>query len=118
MTTALHALVTDALSVYRLTRLATRDELTRPLREKYLEPLLALDTVRDVPGELLPDDPTPRGVVIARLAYLATCPWCLSVWLAAAVTVARRTLPDRWAPVADLLAAAALAGLLLDRDRS
>ena len=76
---------TDALAVWRLTRLATRDTITaRPRdwatgRSRFLEGLLA-------------------------------CPWCTSVWVAAGVVAARRLVPGLWEPVAEVLAASAVAG--------
>lgn len=53
--------VTDTLCVARLVRLITEDKIAEPLRD-------AMVTSGD-----------------DRLAYLATCPYCVSVWAGAAV---------------------------------
>ncbi len=55
MTPFLHVLV--ALSTYRLTRLVTADRITQRIREWAV-----------AKGEML--------------EYLATCDWCLSIWIA------------------------------------
>lgn len=85
-------LVVDTAAVWRLTRLVTRDELTRPLREWI--------------WDNHPD---------SHLAYMVGCPWCVSVWMAAAVRLARSTAPHWWQPAAFVLAASTVAGLLEDR---
>lgn len=81
-------LVVDALAAYRLTRLVTTDAITEPLRE-------AIDARSDFMGEL------------------TSCSWCSGVWVAAGVVLARRYVPA-WGPVAEMLALAAVAGLLSD----
>lgn len=86
------------LAVYRLTRLVTRDELTRPLRERWLMPLI---------------DDTARG----RAAYALTCPLCLSVWLSLALGLTYLHGGIVWRLV-ECMAVAGAAGLLLDRDRA
>lgn len=58
-------------ATHRLTRLVIEDEITRPIREAIT-------------------DRWPES----KLAYLITCPWCVSVWAGAAMTVAPRKL--RW----------------------
>ena len=62
---ALLAALVAGLSNARVTRLVTRDEITRPLREGVLRKL---------------DDEKPGHV---RLAYLMECGWCASVWVGA-----------------------------------
>jgi hypothetical protein len=83
--------VADALAVARLTRLLQHDEVW-PVRE-------ARDAYRRAAGN-------------TRWADLADCPWCLSVWLAAAVLGARIALPRAWPLIARGLAASELAGHL------
>lgn len=56
-----------ALAVARMTRLVTQDEITRPLRGMVLRRL---------------NDENP---VHLKLAYLLECPWCVSIWVGAAV---------------------------------
>lgn len=88
-------LVVDALSVYRLTRLLTLDSLP-PVKH-------ARDKVLDRWGE-------------SEWSELAVCPWCLSVWLAAGVVVARLVTPRAWTPAARVLAFSAVTGLLSSRE--
>lgn len=85
-------LTVDVAAVHRLTRLVTSDELTRPLRERLV-------------------DRNPDG----RLAYLAGCPWCTSMWAGLAVAAARRYAPRAWQPLAFALAASTVTGLVEDR---
>lgn len=85
------ALVVLALAVYRLTRLVTTDALTDPLRGR------------------LGRRP--------KLVSFLECPWCVSVWLAAAVVV---EVEERWwwtfaAPAALVLALSAVTGYLAER---
>lgn len=70
------ALVTGALATYRITRLMTEDELTRPVREKVWE---------------------SRPPESSRLGYILTCEHCSAVYAAGAVT-ALATGASRYAP--------------------
>jgi hypothetical protein len=65
-------LIVDALAVHRLTRLAQDDEVwpVPELREASL-----------------------RRVGDGRWADLASCPWCVSVWIAGGVVAARLLFP-------------------------
>jgi hypothetical protein len=87
MTPLLVALV--ALSTYRLTRLVTADRITQRLREAILA----------------------RGEMVG---YLATCDWCLSIWLAPIPTSLAVLYPDNRLVLIGLLAlsASALTGLI------
>lgn len=78
-----------ALATYRLTRLVTADRITEPVR---------------VWAE-------QRG---PRVGYLATCDWCLSVWLAPLPTVAAVLWGGSTVVLVGLVAlsASALTGLL------
>jgi hypothetical protein len=103
-------LLVDALATYRLTRLATADVISEPVRMAVLRRVGA-----EPPDEQ--DDPTAQEVVEAmkdppRLATLVTCRWCAGVWIAAAVTAARLVAPRAWQPVARGLALSASAVLL------
>ena len=81
------------LATRRLTQLVVEDELTRPIRERI--------------GQWA--DRHPQNSLPDRLAYLATCSACTSVWAAAGVLGATR-LPAGRALVRVLaLSAAALA---------
>lgn len=84
-------LVLYALAVYRLTRLVVADELTAPIRERIME----------------------RST---RWATFITCPWCVSIWLAAGwVLLATLVPPVAWFAGA-LLAFSAVAGQLAGRE--
>lgn len=103
--------VTDALAVYRLTRLVVEDVLTEPLREKIIG---AAYRVRYGPGHGIEDHHAGR-LDEPKIATLITCPWCASVWVAAGVVVVRRVAPTVWSPVARLLAFSAAAGMIAVR---
>lgn len=83
------ALAVGALAVHRLTRLATADEVTAPLRERVT-------------------DAAPEG----RLAYLATCPWCVSVYAAAGWAVLTAAAPRAATAAGAVLAWSSVTGLL------
>lgn len=111
-------LAVDALAAARLTRLVTADTVTEPVRSWIIRSTYLVmrgeddvaDLERDFPHstwtERAADDPAAPA-----LATLLTCSWCAGVWVAAAVTVARRRSP-RWAGVAEAAAVAYVAGRL------
>lgn len=86
-------ITTDALAVCRLTRLATKDKITEGPRERMTW------AVRRHP----------------KLTYLLTCPWCMSIYVAAVTVAARRWVPG-WRYVARALAYSQVAGLLANLD--
>lgn len=114
--------VVDALAVARLTRLVTRDKITEDARGAAV--LVAYQrrdgyrrshddlTLREWATVPLQDAQAPR------LAQLVTCSWCVSIYVALGVAIARRRWPRAWAPVADALAFSAVAGYgqALERD--
>jgi len=83
------ALAVGALAVHRLTRLAVEDEITRPLRERIT-------------------DAAPDG----RLAYLVTCPWCVSMWIGAGWAVLTAAAPGVASAAGAALAWSSATGLL------
>lgn len=85
----------DALAVARLTRLATEDRIP-------------VGWVRDRILERADRDSGGLGSA-SKLAELVSCPWCMSIWLAAGVVVVRRY--RWWRPVALALAFSEVAGL-------
>ena len=87
-------LVLYALAVYRLTRLVVADELTAGPRERILT------RVQDRP----------------LLAYLVTCPWCISIWLALAWVLLASLLPPVAWYAGAVLAFSAVAGLLAGKE--
>lgn len=83
---ALLAVLTVA-TIWRAARLAAVDEVTRPLRER-----------------IAARNPT------GHFAYLVSCPWCVSVWLAPPIAAAAVCAPDnRVVWVVGLSAAGSLA---------
>lgn len=103
-------LLVDALATYRLTRLATADVISEPVRMAVLRKVGA----EPEPGA---EDPTAQEVVEAlqhppRLATLVTCRWCAGIWIAAGVSVARHAFPRAWQPAARGLALSSVAVLL------
>lgn len=87
--------ITDAIACYRLTKLAIEDEITQPIRDRLV-------------GDRNPDD--------SRWAYLWTCPWCMSIWVAAGIVFARRRAPGAWRPTAEVLAMSAITGWLAEHE--
>lgn len=88
------ALVVDTLATYRIARLVTEDEIAAPMRQWVWD--------RHDPAE-------------SKIGYLFTCPWCVSIWVGAAVVVARRASPTTWEPVARMLTASAVSGMIASR---
>lgn len=82
----------DALAVQRVTRLVTKDEVTAGLRDR-----VALNG---------PD----------KLAYLVSCPFCVSVYAGAAASLARTVFPRAWRPLAYALALSAATSLKAEYD--
>ena len=103
-------LLVDGLATYRLTRLATADVISEPVRMALLRKVGAEPHASE-------EDPTAQEVVESladppRLATLITCRWCAGMWIAAGVTAARVVAPQAWKPVARGLALSAGAALL------
>lgn len=110
----------DALATYRLTRLATADVITQPLRDRIIEwsyeragrrdeAVRASGPMRhegDWQDAVLLDDDPPK------LATLVTCRWCAGIWIAAFVVLASRVAPRAWRPARDLLVFSAAAALI------
>jgi hypothetical protein len=87
-------LLCDALATYRLTTLVKDDRITEPLR----------DAVFGRWGD--PADPD-----CGKPSYLLSCPWCLSVYIGAAVVAARVARPREWGLASKVLALSAATGL-------
>lgn len=113
-------LAVDSLAVARITRFVTRDTLGEFVRGPVIK--LAYGYANGVQGWTEADDARSwhewDGVVDTdddppKLAALVRCPWCVGVWIAAGVAVAR-TRPRWWAPAARALAAALIAGLIAE----
>lgn len=88
-------LLLDSLAVYRITRLIVTDEITAPLRDPIID--------------WLDEHEHPK------LAYLLSCPWCASVWAAAAVLLIRWRAPKVWAQLRWALSMSATAGIIAEQ---
>ncbi|MCU1455483.1 MAG: hypothetical protein JWN46_3629 [Acidimicrobiales bacterium] len=106
-------LLVDGLATYRLTRLATADIISEPLRASVVGRVLG-STVdpsgSDGPRTAL--EAVEAVVDPPKLARLITCRWCAGVWIAGGVVVARLVAPKAWDPVARGLALSAGAVLI------
>jgi len=122
----LDVLVLDAFAAHRLTRLVTRDTITRPIRARIIRGAYEhapgwIGLANDAPGEgvypltqtesewdSMPhdDDDAPK------LAAFITCPWCVGLWISFGVVVARRYASGAWDPIARALALSSAAALL------
>jgi hypothetical protein len=85
-------LVIDGLATHRIARIIVTDEI--------------LDGPRAHVMQALHEAGWEKGKTLLR------CTWCVGVWVALGVTVARRTCPRAWAPVAYGLALADAAGII------
>lgn len=88
--------LTGAFATYRLTKLVLDDEVTRELREKAFELL----------------DRYPNSRVSQKLSYFLTCPWCVSIWAAAALLIIRRLDEETYDAISQTLGMSAVTGLL------
>ncbi len=104
-------LTCNALAVYRLAILVTRDTITTPLRE-----WLRRRAWPDRTGVLGPDAALAARADDWRWVYsLATCAWCVSVWAALLVTLLTVEAPLVWQYPCFGLALSAAAGFLAER---
>jgi hypothetical protein len=95
----MRALVVDALAAYRVVKLIRDDRVFEPVRLRVLD--------RNGPPER------------SRLSYLMACPWCLSFYAGAALTLGRARWPRTTEAVARTFAISAVTGVAsqyLDRD--
>jgi Protein of unknown function (DUF1360) len=87
LTHSLWWLVCDALAVYRLAQLVGSDTITQPIRDASSE----------------------------RMTLFLTCPWCVSIWIAAAVVALTALVPSAWQYAALALALSGVTGFLAER---
>jgi hypothetical protein len=115
-------LLVDALAVHRLTRLVTEDVITRPLRARIIR--WAYDRrpygilVSEVDRSHAYWDARPRGDDEApKLAALLTCPWCVSVYVAAGALAVRQLAPGLWRAASYGLALSSSAALIANHEQ-
>lgn len=114
----------DAIAAWRLTKLITQDEITRPIRERIIKKIYggnlkhASNRVLGDPrawedgaglSELAESDPEAP-----KLVKLVMCPACVGVYVGFGVMVLSRLAPKAWEPVSDALAMAAVAGVIIE----
>lgn len=107
-----------ALCIFRLTRLGTEDTITAPLREwlrgKSFGELVERDNVT---GNVISRTPAPKPKSLWSWAWtLGTCPWCLSMWIAAIVVTIAYFNGSWFQYVCVPFAFSAVAGVLSERN--
>jgi hypothetical protein len=85
-------LLTDMLACHRLTRLVVDDAIFDGPRHKVKQ--------------------AAHEAGWPKLVELASCRWCISVYVGFGVVAARQVAPRAWTPVARALACSSVAGLL------
>lgn len=88
----------SALATYRLTKLVVSDEITASLRERVFDKFGGPDT--------------------SKVAYLVSCPHCVSVYAGLAVSFARMIAPRPSELVLEGLALSAVTGIMAEREDS
>jgi hypothetical protein len=94
-------LAVDALAVHRLTRLATRDEITEPIRETLAKEIEVSRRARII------TDGTAE-----KLNYVLRCDWCMSIWAATFAMTLKYYLPEVWGKLRFVLAASTITGMI------
>lgn len=109
-------LIIDALAVHRITRLVTRDTITRTPRAAIIRWAYrnrsawtaTVATDAQIESVVHGDDDAPK------LATLVTCPWCVSIYAAFLVAASHQV---RWArPIRYALALSSIAALISTRE--
>jgi hypothetical protein len=95
--TKLLTLAVSTLATYRLTKLVRDDKIMEDFREWV--------------WKKHPPESTKTG-------YLLSCPWCLSIYFGAAVSLSRMIAPRTSEAVLEALAFSALTGMIVEREDS
>lgn len=112
----------DGLAAHRITRLLVADTITERPRSAFIR--LVWQHTRGVGAAQQVQDEFPHSTWSERAnevehppaaATLVTCPWCMGVWVAGGVVLARAVAPRTWERVARPLALASIVGLLSAR---
>lgn len=107
----------DVLAAFRLTRLVTRDTITRPARTRIIRYAYESSGRALLGGDEAEIDEYPHTDQDApKLAAFIICPWCVSTWCSIFVVCARRRFPQVWSPIATALALSSATGLLARLD--
>lgn len=105
----------DALAAARLARLVRTDTITDPVREVVLGAAYRRRRQSLHPSVKTWADHAVLDRDRPMVAELLSCPWCVAMWCALGVAVARRAAPRTWGPVARMLAMAYAAGWIESR---
>lgn len=117
-------LAVDALAAHRVTRLIVSDKITENFRGRIVR---AAYRARGDEFAWSDDGKIPKRewAVMPKqdadapmLAYFMTCPWCVGMYVSAGVAVAQKVAPRFWNPIARVLAASSVAGLLSGHERA
>jgi hypothetical protein len=93
----------DAVAVYRLTKLITEDKLTEDLRYFIDEKFPPVQDKR-------------LGIRRkSKVAYLFSCPWCISIYAAIFIVTLRRISPQNADYLSSILASSAVTGVLVSK---
>lgn len=99
--TGWYALVLNLLAVHRLTRLATKDTVTQPVRERMIRRAYwgrdgnRMPTVNDWPTAWQ-DQAEDDGPAAPKMAVLLICRWCSSWYIGVTVAVLTWAVWDVW----------------------
>jgi hypothetical protein len=118
-------LITDALAVFRATRLVTSDDITAGLRDRWIEAAYVGAGRHGLAKRDLPHphegkwaDYALRDPDVPKLATLVVCRWCSGVYVSIGAVLLRRFAPKVWKPLSRLGALSAAAALIagLEKD--
>lgn len=110
MRLSVEVLVIDALACARLTRLVTVDTLTRPARAAVIR--RAYGKEASEVSDLFAEEMVRNDHDAPKLAEWVTCGWCASVAVGFGVVAARAVAPRVWDPLARVLAASLVTGIV------
>lgn len=116
----------NALATYRITRLITTDDITRPLREKVIRHAYG-DEIRKKSNEVLGSpgawqefdgltELAANDETVPNLAKLILCPHCTGVYAALAVWLGATLAPRVWKPLGTVLALSAVPSIVPMQD--
>ena len=100
------------LATARLVRLVRADTITETVRERVVAAAYAGRDLPDVSADLTWQDTAAMDPNAPLVADLLRCSWCLAVWCAGLVVVARAVAPRVWDPIARVLALSYVAAVV------
>lgn len=98
-------LVVNALAVYRLSILLSKDKITDPVRKWVWRRGYTREPLENMAPRMINVRLTGRRGKIGRAAYeLVICPWCLSIWFSGVAVCVTQLAPTAWQWIAVILA--------------